>query len=349
MRPNNFDLIRLLAAFQVVMLHAKGHLKIDNTLLNISGEVLSYFPGVPIFFFLSGFLVSKSVERCKSIRSYAVSRSLRILPGLWCCFIFSVIVVFALSPSLIINAEPKRLAAWIFAQTTIFQFFNPEFLRTFGCGTLNGSLWTIPVEIQFYICTPIVYYLFIASKKRSFRNSLILLTFFIAISQVINLGSGRFDNAIWFKLILCSMLPYYWIFVLGLIAQRNFKSIEPLIRGKLVHWLVIYICVIFLCRILELPVKGHGTFPIVTGCLAGVTLALAYTWPKLSDNLLRHNDISYGIYVYHMVIVNAFIEMKLTHNPVYLLFVLLLTFICATASWLWIEKPCIQLKKKWIA
>lgn len=43
---NNFDLIRLFAAFQVLLLHTSYHLKVDIGY----GNLLKYFPGVPIFF-----------------------------------------------------------------------------------------------------------------------------------------------------------------------------------------------------------------------------------------------------------------------------------------------------------
>ena len=43
------------------------------------------------------------------------------------------------------------LWAWFFGQITIFQYYTPNLLRNFGVGTPNGSLWTIPVELEFYI------------------------------------------------------------------------------------------------------------------------------------------------------------------------------------------------------
>ena len=55
LRSNNFDLIRLLAAMQVAVSHANGHLESE-----LSIPLLSYFPGVPIFFLVSGFLICLS-------------------------------------------------------------------------------------------------------------------------------------------------------------------------------------------------------------------------------------------------------------------------------------------------
>jgi len=57
MQRNNFDLIRLFAALQVVVTHG------DRFILNWGGvlsPVLEFIPGVPIFFLISGFLISAS-------------------------------------------------------------------------------------------------------------------------------------------------------------------------------------------------------------------------------------------------------------------------------------------------
>ena len=35
---------------------------------------------------------------------------------------------------------------------------HPDFLRGYGVGVLNGSLWTIPVELQFYALVPLIYW-----------------------------------------------------------------------------------------------------------------------------------------------------------------------------------------------
>src|SRR5512143_1999532 len=57
---NNFDLIRLLAALQVAFHHLIQQLKIEPSGIIFSSifKITSLFPGVPVFFFVSGFLIS---------------------------------------------------------------------------------------------------------------------------------------------------------------------------------------------------------------------------------------------------------------------------------------------------
>src|SRR4030088_1254426 len=83
-RVNNFDLLRLLAALQVAVVHSLGFLK-PGYLASLLGGGLCRFPGVPIFFVISGILISKSYEQSDSLRVYLRNRCLRIFPGLWVC------------------------------------------------------------------------------------------------------------------------------------------------------------------------------------------------------------------------------------------------------------------------
>ena len=80
-RVNNFDLVRLLAALQVAVVHALMHLKPTGSFVHIARAGLELFPGVPIFFVISGLLISKSYEQSDSIRDYYRNRCLRIFPG----------------------------------------------------------------------------------------------------------------------------------------------------------------------------------------------------------------------------------------------------------------------------
>src|SRR5579871_2179435 len=95
-RANNFDLIRLLAALQVVLFHAREHLKIDYKGYGLEPifSFIAYFPGVPIFFCISGFLIYNSYKRnYNDIAKYFRNRFLRLFPGLWACFLVTLILL----------------------------------------------------------------------------------------------------------------------------------------------------------------------------------------------------------------------------------------------------------------
>ena len=53
-RENNFDVIRVLASLQVIIIHCITHLEI-NSIYNT--YIIKLFPGVLMFFCMSGFLI----------------------------------------------------------------------------------------------------------------------------------------------------------------------------------------------------------------------------------------------------------------------------------------------------
>ena len=69
-KQKNFDLVRLAAAGQVMVYHGIQHLSVP--LPAVLTNLIARFPGVPIFFVISGFLISASFARNPDIRQYMV-------------------------------------------------------------------------------------------------------------------------------------------------------------------------------------------------------------------------------------------------------------------------------------
>lgn len=240
-RLNNFDFIRLLAALQVVFLHTVHHLSIPVNEEFIS--FISLFPGVPIFFLLSGFLISASYEKSGSnIRRYFENRILRIFPALWICFIVSIVSVFIFYK---LEAQTTDFLIWSLAQLSFVQFYNPDFLRDYGVGVLNGSLWTITVELQFYIAIPVLYFVagFIKSKLTSKSvNIFLMISFFVFLVFLNSLYdySGNENRSFLSKVYAVTLLPHLYMFLSGVFVQRNIKIIYPFLKDKVVIWIVLW-------------------------------------------------------------------------------------------------------------
>ena len=131
-RRNNFDLIRLAAAAQVMLVHLSDNLfRHENAVIHL----LRVFPGVPIFFLISGFLISASWERNSDWRVYARSRFLRIMPGYWAVFLFSLAaIVFGSGIDLL--AHLRDLILWIAAQLAFLS--EVDVLRHDGAGRIEA-------------------------------------------------------------------------------------------------------------------------------------------------------------------------------------------------------------------
>ncbi len=346
LRPNNFDLIRLLAALQVVLFHSLHHLDVPT---NGFIDLFRYLPGVPIFFFMSGLMVSASYERNSNTKQYAINRLFRIYPGLWVCFGVGVISVLVFGSGQFGRGSLASIASWIFAQLTLFQFYNPSFLRDYGNGVFNGSLWTIPIELQFYFALPLSYWMtgVLGAKKGAIPWRLWTMFFlFLVISAVFFSYRSSNTNDIWFKLMMCSMLPHFWLFLLGVLVQRKLEVLKKYFAGKLLLWICVHAIVCAAAQGLGLVAASNIPGIPVSISLACVTLSAAFTISTLSDRLLKNNDISYGVYIYHVLVINALLELEVVSGWTAVGITFLMTLILATASWKLVESPIIKLKKR---
>lgn len=122
--------------------------------------------GVTIFFALSGFLISLPFWKGKlrgtplELKRYAWRRFWKIAPPL-------VLSLLILTPSYVLFYGDRD----IYIKTTLqwlcgYSFFFPV------SGRLNPVMWSLIVEVHFYILLPL---LFLLLKKTSYRNSLIIL------------------------------------------------------------------------------------------------------------------------------------------------------------------------------
>ena len=346
MRPNNFDLIRLLAALQVVLYHGLEHLRISEGFSQWFTVIPRCFPGVPIFFVISGFLVSASYRRSNTIGKSSVNRSLRIYPGLWVCLVVAIASVAVLMPEVFEGLSFFEFFAWIAAQVSIVQFYNPDFLRPYGLGALNGSLWTIPVELQFYIMLPIVCFLFGTKKQIKNKTLLMLIVIFLAMNQFQLHGLRPYYGTFWYKILRCTFLPHFWLFLVGVAFQQNFERLLPYFEGKFFYWSLVHAAAVGLAIFLGQSYGSNFPFPVVGLSLAGLTMSFAYTCRGLADQLLNHNDISYGVYIYHGLVINAFVHLGLVGSLSNLFWLFVITIVLAYLSWRFVERPCMKLKKR---
>jgi peptidoglycan/LPS O-acetylase OafA/YrhL len=329
-KVNNFDLLRLIAATQVIFDHCINHLHIPVSALTT--HILYLFPGVKVFFVISGYLISASYERNNNLKDYFRNRALRIYPGLWAC-VFITIIVISITGVSFLN---KQTIAWLPAQL-VGIIYTPPFLEHYGFGSYNGSLWTIPLELQFYLLLPICYLL--VPKKRLNQLFFVLLIIFMGSSCWYLLS--RTDSLV-FKLVRYSFIPHFYVFLIGVIFQRLQLFKSSFIYNKGLFWLIGYVALNLLLVDRINPIVFTFGYTIV---LAFCILSLAYTLPGLSKKLLRSNDISYGIYIYHGLILTVIVQEKFS---VPVIGIVILSYITGYLSWICVEKPFIQKKKKTI-
>ena len=346
-KSNNFDLIRLLAAAQVALVHSAGHLGADLQ-LPVLTTVIGFFPGVPIFYFVSGFLISRSFERNPRVNEFARNRILRIYPALLVCLAVSLASVAATG---YFHAHPVAagpLIAWLGAQASVAQFFNPAFLRGYGVGVLNGSLWTISVELQFYVLIPCIYAALGSRLHRAREANAILvgaIVFFMLTNRLYMWAAPHYAGVLPYEFFGVTFVPWIYMFLVGLLFQRNFATLQRMVRGRFLPLLLLYCLACWLALDAFGSTFGNALPPVLFVILSFLLFAAAYSRATLSDRLLRRNDISYGIYIYHMPVVNFLLSQSMGGSKAALAMAMAVTIALAWGSWILIERPALTLKK----
>ena len=344
-RVNNFDLLRLIAASQVVLIHGVEHFGLLGPGMMGWFWFVHAFPGVPIFFAISGFLISLAYERSPDLRTYLRNRALRLFPALWLCLVVSIGIVVALGGINWHAVGPGRFGVWLAAQATVVQFYNPSWLRGFGVGVLNGSLWTIPVEMQFYLVLPVIYAVLQLERRPGNLALPVLLGIFWGINRWYVHLVPMYGETFWHKLLGVTFVPHLYLFLAGVLMQRNWTRVAPWIAGRGALWLAGYAVVAYLLHSAGFRVGTNTPDPLGVPFLLAAIFALAYTGPGLSDRLLRRNDISYGVYIYHMLAVNSFLVLGWPSSWSLIVLLFVVTFLAAGLSWGLVERRALARKR----
>jgi len=313
--------------------HASRHLELGADLW-----YLHLLPGVPTFFLVSGFLIFPSLAASRSLASYARKRALRIYPALHVCFALCLVMLLAIGAMGWQEFATTDFAVWAVAQLTVAQFFPAGFLRDFASGTLNGSLWTISVELQFYVLTPIA--AFILGRFRW----LWLPT--IAVFAAINLIFWHVlpEETMLTKMVGVTFLPWFYMFLIGGWLSSRPDVVQWIRKTPLLVFVLAFAAATLATRVFTTELGGNAINPVMYVTMAPLMIRLAYTLPTLSRTLLRGNDISYGLYIYHMPVINVAIWYGLTGSWSFALLAFGITVLLAMASWFLIERPALALR-----
>jgi peptidoglycan/LPS O-acetylase OafA/YrhL len=159
---NNFDALRLLAAWLVLFSHCYplvGADRPDPYAAAIGIDTLGGV-GVTIFFTLSGYLVAQSYSRSSNVLDFIWRRVRRIYPALIACVLVCALVLGPLVTRLslreyfshpLFSAYLETMSGWSikFALPGVFE--NTQIKLA-----VNGSLWSLPYEIACYISLVVI-------------------------------------------------------------------------------------------------------------------------------------------------------------------------------------------------
>jgi peptidoglycan/LPS O-acetylase OafA/YrhL len=149
---NGFGALRLIAAGCVLFAHSfalTGHREPGSPPAGGWGGM-----GVLMFFSISGFLIAQSWHRDPSVLSFTVKRTLRLMPALATSVLLTAFLLGPIVTSLPLAAYLGDGETWSFVTANLtFQTFYGlpgVFAHATYPDAVNGSLWTLPLELKAY-------------------------------------------------------------------------------------------------------------------------------------------------------------------------------------------------------
>lgn len=322
--------------------------------IDIVSKLTWLVPGVPILFFISGFLISLSSSNSSTLTEFFVKRILRVYPPLWAAFAFSLVLIFSLGMVELNGYDWVKFLAWCLGQITLVFFYHPDFLSHVGTGVLNGSLWVIPVILQFYLGLPILRKLdayWIARGKS--LNIYLLLGACALFNAVFHYINNFTPNTLTKVIHFLTLLPWLFFFLLGYIFSRDFDKIKKLTKYAL-PWLCLHIALFIALGELGFKWGRNDINPVLFTVLAFFIVSVAFKapsklgWFNWLEKSIAKNDISFGLFVYQMVILNTmmFLNVFSDNWVARLITFLLVTITISMLSLIFLEKP-IRNKRDW--
>jgi exopolysaccharide production protein ExoZ len=308
--------LRGLAALGVVLCHYAYGIKTNAQLL-AAFEFGKY--GVNVFFLISGFIISYSLESAnykpKQFFKFLLKRSIRIDPA----YVFVILLTLAFFDILPLISSfkgakipiiPAQFFAHVFYIVPFTQY--PYYVHVF---------WTLGIEFQFYILIGTLYFI---TNSKWYRMAFLLL---FSVSGYFIKESGELH-------LLFSFAP---IFALGmaLVEFYKHKSINNAILPIIMLSLVVY---------------QYGLANGILLLTSSAIIFLINTRNKVFDFM---GKISYSLYLIHsLVLIILTASLKRMHADLlkmpllWLAFEVIVAVIVAYCFYLLIEEPSLKLSKK---
>ena len=332
---NNFDLARLIAAFLVLFTHGfelLGNLQHEPLYMITNGKLRCSTIGLYIFFFTSGFLVTKSFLNTNTIGEFIWKRFLRIFPALIMIVLISVFIIGPIFTSLSLRNYFSNFLTYQYLFTTSGIYIRHILPGVFEGNShydhgVNGSLWSISLELKLYF----LLILFGTLKKKGVKGIFTYLLFACMLFLIL-LYFNLWDIQSYFSFLHFSLFILFW---LGSFCCINYNKIilNPLILLALgMIWLI---CIYYLE---PLRIFFELAFFIY------LTLFCCYTKKTISLNI----DLSYGFYIYAFPITQIVIEVIGKKEAAILIsVVIIIASIVSYGSWKLIEKKFLGMKKNY--
>ncbi|MEX0828212.1 MAG: acyltransferase [Haliea sp.] len=333
-RKNNLNLIRMVAASAVLISHAYpitlGFQAVEPLESHIGmtlGEI-----AVGIFFILSGFLVSMSFARSKSLSDFFMARAVRIFPALLVVLVLTLLILGPLVTQLPLEAYFLSSDTLTYVPSNlslaIMQYDLPGVFSRNPVGmAINGSLWTLFYEVTCYFGVALIGFLGAFRSRKIFLAALVaFLIFYIA--------ANLFEHMLSRRIVLLADLGFP--FIVGIFFFYYRERIPVMFSASLILFAAstLFIDTFIFNEVFYLTI---GYFLLNIGFLRSLRF----------DQYNRLGDYSYGVYIYafpmQQLAIHYFGPMTPQMN---MIIAFPITLIFAILSWHLVENRALSLKKR---
>jgi len=334
---NNFDLLRILFAWFVIVSHSyvlNGLGESDPLGQLTDNYLILSFIGVKGFFVISGYLILQSLSRSKSVLDYLVKRILRIFPGLIVVLLATIGLLYFIYPATslpyLLNPEIYK---YFIGNVLLFtpHFFIPGIFEQLPSKAINGSLWTIEFEFFFYIVLLLLFP--IKKNHKALRLTLLCLIILFTIGNLYYLSELQ---------IIKKPIPLDLVFDLGIYFMTgSFFACTDWEQWTPSRYLFLG-SILLLLTMIVFKIDRAWLFT----CLPFIILYIGKKQSKAASWIHQKlGDPSYGIYLYAFPLQQLIVYYCKPTTFELFLYASIGAFSLGILSWKFVEKRALMLKK----
>lgn len=247
--------------------------------------------GVAIFFLISGMVIPFSFVNSTRLGFFA-NRFMRIYPTYICGFAIAILNIYLIN-LYFATSFPHKL-------NTILFHWMPGVRLWFNSPEIDGVLWTLEVEILFYLIWIIIGNQSINLKKVTIVTIILLTLFITAKSILIKLNPSYFVFQRLLQILIFN-IPYLFYFFIGTLFFLHYN--------KSISWKILFIGSFSLLAFMFLTWKNgpqSNILPVVSNYIISFFLFLCvYIYPSILGpfNFILEplSKISYSLYASHSI------------------------------------------------
>ena len=348
----SIDSLRALAVLAVIIYHVD----------------VNYLPGgflgVDLFFVLSGYLISSLIIKefrktgTVNLYNFYIRRARRLLPAVYFMITVGLVVMVLFNEVLLRKSHLDAIFGYIYSSNWWYIFHKLDYFDSFGAQSPFKHLWSLAIEEQFYMIFPLLF-LLVNRKKKSKdgtyklnKNFLYVVLGLILVSLIAHIllfdinnisriyfGTDTRAFSLLVGVVGAILYPMERLHAKVTLQQNMVYSVVSLVSIATLITVMIYTS-----EYNTLLYRGGFLLVAILGLIVIISSGKQHT---LMSRLLSFKPvvfigkISYSLYLWHFPVLVLTTPVSEIGNPniIFVILRVILTFILATASYVFVETP----------